>query len=355
MIRKTFNGGEVMKKLLVRGASGSSQILVGEAIYNLEQYIDARHTVIITDSTVNRLYQQQFPVGPIISIGMGEKIKTLETVTTIFNQLVEMEVDRSTFIMGIGGGIVCDVAGFVASTYMRGTRFGFASTTLLSQVDASVGGKNGVNFSGYKNMVGVFNQPEFVVCDMALLKSLPVREILCGFAEIIKHGAIADGRILDFLENHRDAALDLENAIVEHLVYRSVEIKAGVVTRDEREHGERRKLNFGHTFGHAIEKLTGMPHGEAVGIGMVMAAELSVCKGLLSPLDARRLERIIESYGLPIRPPVDVQSMLTAMRKDKKRVGAKIHFVFLDALGRARVEEIPFEELHQLVAATKMG
>jgi 3-dehydroquinate synthase len=210
----------------------------------------------------------------------------LETVTTIFNQLVDMEVDRSTLILGIGGGIVCDIAGFVASTYMRGTPFGFVSTTLLSQVDASVGGKNGVNFGGYKNMVGVFNQPEFVVCDMMLLKTLPFREIQCGFAEIIKHGAIADHRMLDFIENHRDAALDLESRIVEHLVYRSVEIKAGVVTRDEREKGERRKLNFGHTFGHAIEKLTGIPHGEAVGIGMVMAAALSVKKGLLSPVDA---------------------------------------------------------------------
>ena len=344
-----------MKKLLVSGASGSSQILVGESIDNLEQYLDKRRTVIITDSTVSSLYQERFPACPIISIGLGEKIKTLETVTTIFSQLVDLEVDRSTFILGVGGGIVCDIAGFVASTYMRGIRFALASTTLLSQVDASVGGKNGVNFGGYKNMVGVFNQPEFVLCDMALLKTLPVRELLCGYAEIIKHGAIADDHMLDFLENHRDAALDLERAIVEHIVYRSVEIKAGVVTRDEREHGERRKLNFGHSFGHAIEKLTGIPHGEAVGIGMVLAAKLSVQKGLLSPIDARRLERIVESYGLPVQPPVDAQSMLTVMRKDKKREGSQFHFVFLDALGSARVEEIPFDELHQLVAAVAMG
>ena len=344
-----------MKQLLVRAASGSSRILVGESIDNLKQYVDPQRTVIITDSTVARLYQKQFPACPIISIDSGEQIKTLETVATIFRQLVEMEADRSSVILGIGGGIVCDIAGFVASTYMRGIPFGFVSTTLLSQVDASVGGKNGVNFGGYKNMVGVFSQPEFVVCDMMLLKTLPFREIQCGFAEIIKHGAIADGRMLDFLENHRDAALDLDSAIIEHLVYRSVEIKAGVVTRDEREQGERRKLNFGHTFGHAIEKLTGIPHGEAVGIGMVLAATLSVQKGLLPPTDARRLERIVESYGLPVRPPVDAQSMLAAMRKDKKREGARIHFVFLDALGSARVEEIPFDELHRLVAAEKMG
>lgn len=349
------NGGEFMQTLLVEGASGSSRILVGESIENLKNYIDPRRTVIITDGTVSRLYRQQFPVGPIVSIGLGESIKTLETVATIFSRLVDLEVHRSTFILGIGGGIVCDIAGFVASTYMRGTRFGFVATTLLAQVDASVGGKNGVNFGGYKNMVGVFNQPEFVICDMALLKTLPVREILCGFAEIIKHGAIADGPMLDFLENHRDAALDLDSAIVEHVVYRSVEIKAGVVTRDEREHGERRKLNFGHTFGHAIEKLTGIPHGEAVGIGMVLAANLSVEKGMLARNDANRLEKIIHSFGLPVHPPVDVSSMLTAMRKDKKREGDRIHFVFLDALGSACVEEIEFEELYRLAKAARIG
>lgn len=352
---KLTDDGGVMKKLLVRGTSGSSQILVGESIDNLEQYLEPGRMVIITDSTVSSLYQKQFPVCPIITMGLGEKIKTLETVSTIYDQLVALEADRETFILGIGGGIVCDVVGFVASTYMRGLRFGFVSSTLLSQVDASVGGKNGVNFGGFKNMVGVFNQPEFVICDLALMKTLPVREVLCGYAEIIKHGAIVDDHMLDFLETHRDAALDLDRNIVEYLVYRSVEIKAGVVTRDEHEHGERRKLNFGHTFGHAIEKLTGIPHGESVGIGMVLAAKLSVQKGLLSPRDAQRLERIIASYGLPVRPPVDVQAMLRVVRKDKKRHGAGIHFVFLDALGSACVEEISWEELQRLVAALDMG
>jgi len=218
-----------------------------------------------------------------------------------------------------------------------------------------VGGKNGVNFGGYKNMVGVFNQPEFVVCDLALLKTLPVREVLCGFAEIIKHGAIADVSKLDFIETHRDAALELDEATISHLVYRSVEIKAGVVTQDERERGERRKLNFGHTFGHALEKLTGMPHGEAVGIGMVIAAGMSVEKGLLPRGDADRLEKIIQDYGLPVRPPVDFPSMLAALRKDKKREGDRIHFVFLEALGRARVEEIGLDDLSRLAETAGMG
>ena len=337
-----------MKKLLVRGASKSSKILVGESIDNLRPYIDDHRTVVITDNTVNDLYGNHFPDCPVITIGSGEKIKTLKTVATIFEKLVDLDADRSTFILGIGGGIVCDLAGFVASTYMRGTRFGFVATTLLAQVDASVGGKNGVNFGGYKNMVGVFNQPEFVICDLGTLNTLPIREILCGFAEIIKHGAIADGRMLDFIETHRDAALDLDPNIIAHLVYRSVEIKAGVVTRDERERGERRKLNFGHTFGHALEKLTGIPHGEAVGIGMVLAANLSVEKGLLNQQDAARLEQIIHSYGLPLRLPLDMDAILNAMRKDKKRDGDRIHFVFLESLGNAVIEDLAFKDLQAM-------
>ncbi len=346
--KATSQNGDGMKKLTVKGAFGSSQILVGESIDNLSRYIDPEKTVIITDHTVGGHYGHYFPDCPIISIESGEKIKTLETVSTIFQRLVDLEADRSTFILGVGGGIVCDITGFVASTFMRGTRFGFVSTTLLSQVDASVGGKNGVNFGGYKNMVGVFNQPEFVLCDLALLNTLPTREVLCGFAEIIKHGAIADAPMLTLLDAQRDAALALDATIMADLVYRSIEIKSGVVTRDEREHGERRKLNFGHTFGHALEKLTGMPHGEAVAIGMVVAATLSVEKGLLVRAEADRLEKIILHYGLPVKPPVDASAMLTALRKDKKREGNRIHFVFLEALGQAHVEQIDFDALYGL-------
>ncbi|PID40006.1 MAG: 3-dehydroquinate synthase [Proteobacteria bacterium] len=344
-----------MKKLLVRGNSGRSTILVGESLDHADTYIDGRRLVIITDSKVKEIYGDRFPDCPVITIALGEKNKTVDTVTSIFEKLVDLEADRSTFILGIGGGIVCDITGFVASTYMRGTRFGFVASTLLAQVDASVGGKNGVNFGGYKNMVGVFNQPEFVICDTTMLKTLPMREVLCGFAEIIKHGAIADGHMLDFIETHRDAALDLDPGIINHLVYRSVEIKAGVVARDEWEKGERRKLNFGHTFGHALEKITGIPHGEAVAIGMVMAANLSVQKGFLDRHDAVRMEQVVNSYGLPWQFPVNVADTLVAMRKDKKRDGDGIHFVFLDSLGNALVEEITFKKLRQLTSAVRIG
>ena len=343
-----------MKTLEIQAPTGRSRLLVGERLQRVGDYLPAGQIVILTDSTIQNLYADAFPDAPVIDMGTGESAKTLSTVERLYGELVDCEADRGVFVLGIGGGIVCDITGFVASTYMRGTGFGFVSTTLLSQVDASVGGKNGVNFGGFKNMVGVFNQPEFVICDLSMLKSLPAQEVLCGFAEIIKHGAIADARMLDFIEGNRDAALDLDETVIDYLVHRSVEIKAGVVTRDEREHGERRKLNFGHTFGHAIEKLTGVPHGEAVGIGMVLAARLSAEKQLLSANHADRLEKIIHAYGLPIRPPVDRSAMLDTLRKDKKREGDRIHFVFLDDLGRARVEEIELAELRRLAESARI-
>ncbi len=333
-----------MKKLDITGRNGSSCLAIGERLENLGTYIPEQ-AVIITDSRVRSLYGDQFPACPVIEIGQGETIKTLETVQTIFQRLVDLEVDRSGFIVGIGGGIVCDITGFVASTYLRGIGFGFVSTTLLSQVDASVGGKNGVNFSGYKNMVGVFNQPEFVICDMALLKTLPQEEICSGLAEIIKHACIEDRALFEFLETDRDRVLGLEPAAVERMVHDSVVIKSVIVNRDEHELGERRKLNFGHTFGHAFEKILKIPHGEAVAAGMVAAAALSVEQGCLTAQAARRIEALIESLHLPTRFDLDRGRVMDAMRRDKKRQGESIHFVLLEGIGKAVVEPITIEAL----------
>ncbi|MEA1949641.1 MAG: 3-dehydroquinate synthase family protein, partial [Thermodesulfobacteriota bacterium] len=241
-----------MKTLEIHGSTGDSTIRVGEKLLDLGKYIPSENVVIITDVNVKRFYQNNFPPHPVITIQTGEKIKNLDTVRSIYGELVELGVDRSTVIIGIGGGIVCDITGFVASTFLRGVKFGFVSSTLLSQVDASVGGKNGVNFKGYKNMVGVFSQPEFVICDLNLLNTLPQKEVLCGLAEIVKHAAIGDGDLFEYLEEHYRKALALDSAVIERLVYDSVVIKSAIVNKDEKEKGERRKLNFGHTFGHAI-------------------------------------------------------------------------------------------------------
>jgi 3-dehydroquinate synthase len=335
---------------MIHGSTADSKILIGESLQNLQNYIASERVAIITDSNVRRLYGKNFPPYEIIEIGTGEKIKNLETVKTIYGKLLDLAMDRSSFIVGIGGGVVCDITGFAASTYLRGVRFGFVSSTLLSQVDASVGGKNGVNFEGYKNMVGVFNQPEFVICELKLLKTLPEKEVLCGLAEVVKHAAIGDRDLFSYLEENDKKVLQLDEEVVEKAVYDSVLIKSGIVNRDEKEKGERRKLNFGHTLGHALEKTTGAPHGEAVSVGMVAASTLSEKKGYLSKKEKERIEALLKRFQLPTRVQIDGKKLLDAVRKDKKREGEGIHFVLLQGIGKAVVEKISVKELETLIS-----
>lgn len=338
-----------MKSIKIYGQSSDSLILISESLSHLPRYVQSRRAVIITDYNVSHFYRKDFPPWDVIEIGMGEGIKTLDTVKEIYNQLLELEVDRSCFLVGIGGGIVCDIVGYVASTYMRGLSFGFVSSTLLSQVDASVGGKNGVNFYGYKNMIGVFNQPEFVICDLDMLKTLPQKERLCGFAEIVKHAAIRDALLFEFLEKYTQEALALERFVIERLVYDSVQIKASIVQQDEKEKGLRRLLNFGHTYGHALEKTLGISHGEAVGIGMNKATNLSVQRGLLKIVDKERIEKLLQQLQLPTEIDVDKKKIWDAFKKDKKREGRGIHFILLNKIGEALVQEIPLRELEEII------
>lgn len=338
-----------MKTIHIQGMKGDSVIQIGETFENLKKYLPPENVAIVTDSNVARYYQSRFPPYEVIEIGVGERVKTLDTVQRIFEKFLHLEADRSWFMVGIGGGIVCDIAGFAASTFMRGIRFGFVSTTLLSQVDASVGGKNGVNFQGYKNMVGVINQPEFVICDIDMLKTLPEKDLLCGFAEIVKHGAIADENMFSYLEKNYQDALRLDSDVIEKLVYDSVVIKSGIVTRDERESGERKKLNFGHTFGHSIEVVCGVPHGEAVSVGMLLAARLSEARGCLIKEDVERIETLLKNLKLPTELPANKQKVLDALKRDKKRKGDCIDFVLLQRIGKAILEQIPITELKQIV------
>src|SRR4030042_1583743 len=293
------SGRILVKSITIHGSLRDSRVMIGESIRNVDRYLPRTDLITITDQNVYRHYHHLMPTDKVIRIGTGEKIKNLDTVAYILKELIRMEADRSVFILGIGGGIVCDITGFAASIYLRGVRFGFVSTTLLSQVDASIGGKNGVNFEGYKNMIGVFNQPDFIICDPVLLKTLPEKEIRNGCAEIIKHAVIADNALFDYLEAHHQGILRLEKDVVEKTVYESVMIKSGVVNLDEIEKGERRRLNFGHTLGHAIEKVTGWSHGEAISAGMCAAARISEKRGLLSGKDRTRIESILGNLGLP--------------------------------------------------------
>ena len=334
-----------MTSFRIAGLSGQSTIMIGEPLERLDSLCDAKKRVILTDTSVRALLGNLFPPWEVIEIGVGEASKTLATVETVYEAFLRHEVDRSSLVVAIGGGLVCDLAGYAASTYLRGLRFCFVPTTLLAQVDASVGGKNGVNFKGYKNLVGTFTQPDFVLCDFALLKTLPEPELKNGFAEVIKTAAVGDVALFSFLETAYKEALSLERAAIERIVNDCLKVKSRIVSLDEREKGERRKLNFGHTFGHALEKVNRLRHGEAVGLGMIVAARLSARRGLLSKSDAARLETLLGMFDLPVRTTIDADQLLDALRQDKKRENEEILFVLLNGIGDARVMPVGIDEL----------
>ncbi|MCX5814736.1 MAG: 3-dehydroquinate synthase [Proteobacteria bacterium] len=338
-----------MKRIEIIGKSGASRIVLGASINRLGEYYNPDRTMIITDETVRRLHGHLFPQCDVIEIGAGEESKTLDTVESIYDRFLHRELDRFSFIIGIGGGIVCDVAGFAASTYLRGLRFGFVPTTLLAQVDASIGGKNGVNYKGYKNLIGTFNQPEFVLCDFELLKTLPEGELRNGFSEVIKHAIIGDASLFSYLEDEWKNALMLDADVIEKIVSDSLAVKAGIVSIDETEKSKRRKLNFGHTIGHALEKITGNKHGEAISAGMVAAARLSEARGMLSQDDVERIEAVLSNFGLPLRIETDKDMIIDAIRKDKKRSGEEINFVLLHDIGNAEIVPIKIKELEEVI------
>jgi len=335
----------------VKGKSGLSSIHVGESLKNLEKYLPSTQVVIVTDEKIKQYYQKDFPDVPIITIGTGEGIKTLASIETILKELIRFSCDRSSFIVGIGGGIVCDITGFAASTFLRGVNFGFVSTSLLSQVDASVGGKNGVNLDSYKNMIGVFNQPEFVICDIDLLNTLPKKEISNGFAEIVKHALIFDAHMFDFIEENKQKALNLNYDTIFRLVADSVKIKSQVVQRDEKESGERRKLNFGHTIGHAIEKIEKAGHGRAVSMGMVAAAEFSRARHLISQEDVLRISSLLNGLNLPTTLNYNAKEIISAAGKDKKKQGSNLFYIFLEQIGKAKVEKISFNAMNEFITS----
>ena len=335
-----------MFQLTIHIGNFESQIVVGESYRHLAAYLpEKKQVLVITDANILKYYGDFFNVFPMIEIGTGEQNKTLDTLSYIYKRLLELNVDRNSFIVAVGGGIVCDVAGFAASTYMRGVPFGFVSTTLLSQVDASTGGKNGVNFGGFKNMIGVFNQPRFVLCDPSMMLTLPEREFISGFAEIVKAAAIRNAALFEYLEQNAEKALARDPEVIQHLVVESIKIKADVVQHDEREQGERRILNFGHTFGHAIEAQTGISHGEAVSIGMMIAAQRSVAECGFPQTQADRLEHLLLRLGLPVTTDASPENILRILLKDKKRESDSIYLVLLNEIGKTVIRKTPVENI----------
>lgn len=305
--------------------------------------------LVITNETVGRLYggvvvkslrNSGFDVH-YAAFPDGEEYKSLKTAASLYDACVDAGLDRGSWLVALGGGVVGDVAGFVAATYMRGIDFVQVPTTLLAQVDSSVGGKTGVNHSRAKNLIGAFYQPRLVLADVATLVSLSPREYRSGLAEVVKAGLIRDARFFEYLEREWLALSRLDPAVLTQAVRRSVEIKAAVVAADEREAGERAILNYGHTVGHALEAAAGygrITHGEAVSIGMVVEGKLSVDLGLLEPAALARIELLLSRLGLPTSPgDVSYEAAREAMRLDKKALAGKLRFALLERIGAATI------------------
>ena len=322
---------------------------------------DATAIAVVTNTTVAALYGTRVQRAlestgkPLLSIELpdGEQHKTWESLDRIFDALLAGALDRKAVLVALGGGVVGDICGFAASCYMRGIRFVQVPTTLLAQVDSSVGGKTAINHPRGKNMIGAFYQPLAVEIDPAVLGTLPAREISAGLAEIIKYGMIADPDFFAWCESHVDALRALDDEAIRYAVRRSCEIKAWVVSQDERESGLRAILNFGHTFGHAIESGLGYGqwlHGEAVGCGMVMAAELSALACGLDRLSVDRIRALVQAIGCPVDPPaLGAGRWLDLMRVDKKNEGRQIRYVLLPALGRAEVRAVDDDRVRPLL------
>jgi 3-dehydroquinate synthase len=291
-----------------------------------------------------------------IVLADGEQFKTWETLNRIFDALLEAKADRRSVLVALGGGVVGDLAGFAAATYQRGIAHLQVPTTLLAQVDSSVGGKTAINHPLGKNMIGAFHQPVAVVADTAVLATLPQAEYAAGLAEVVKYGAVDDAAFFDWIEANADALARRESAALAHAIRRSCEIKARIVAADERESGMRALLNFGHTFGHAIESASGYRewlHGEAVAAGMALAARFSARQGRLPAADAHRLVELLRGLRLPVDPPRFAPDVwLDFMGRDKKNEGGRITLVLLDRLGAASVvRDTPADALKQFLAA----
>lgn len=322
---------------------------------------DATAIAVVTNTTVGALYGARLRAAleatgkPLLTIELpdGEQYKTWESLDRIFDALLEAALDRKAVLVALGGGVVGDVCGFAAACYMRGIRFVQVPTTLLAQVDSSVGGKTAINHPRGKNMIGAFYQPQAVEIDPGVLATLPAREISAGLAEVVKYGMIADPAFFDWCEAHVDALRALDGEAIRHAVRRSCELKAWVVSQDERESGLRAILNFGHTFAHAIESGLGYGqwlHGEAVGCGMVMAAELSARVCGLEAGAVERIRALVQAIGCPTLPPgLGAGRWLDLMRVDKKNEGRHIRYVLLPALGRAEVRAVDDEIVRPLL------
>jgi shikimate kinase / 3-dehydroquinate synthase len=343
-----------MNKLRITFSGKATTYYFDADFSHLEKLVDKEHAVLITDEHLFSAQKRKFGGWNTIVINAGEQFKVQATVDSLIGQLIELGADRKTTLVGVGGGVVTDLTGYVAAIYMRGLSFGFVPTSILAMVDASVGGKNGIDVGVYKNMVGTIRQPQFLLFDYSLLKSLPKEEWISGFAEVIKHAAIKDAALFRELEKNKLSTYQRDKGALAKLIRRNVVIKSKVVEKDEFEKGDRRLLNFGHTLGHAIEKRYELSHGQAVSIGMVAASMLSE---QFTPFkDTDRIIATLKKYGLPTLydasgalAEFDAKEVMNVLRKDKKKEKDTMNYILLNKIGEGVVKPIPVTELDKLL------
>src|SRR5436190_13102153 len=336
-----------MKKLTYKFSSTSVDYYLTGGISHLKEIVEKDNTIIITDENVYNAHTKRFKNWNCIVLKAGEELKIQSTVDSVIEQLIEMEADRKTTLIGVGGGVITDITGYVASVYIRGIPFSFISTSILAMVDASICGKNGIDVGVYKNMVGVIRQPKFILHDMVFLNSLPQSEWENGFAEIIKHACIKDATMFKELEANTLKKYQGRQKSICELVQRNTIIKTKVVQSDEFEKGERRLLNFGHTLGHGLENQYELSHGQAISIGMTYASHIS--EQLIGFKEAQRVINVLEKYNLPTHAEFDKQKVFEVLKMDKKREKKEMNYVLLEKIGKGVVKSIELKTLEQII------
>ena len=336
-----------MKHINYKFSGSSTDYYLAYGIGHLKKITDSKATVLITDENVYNAHTKRFKGWNTIVLKPGEEFKVQATVDAVIEKLIEMEADRKTTLIGIGGGVITDITGYVASVYMRGLRFGFVPTSILALVDASIGGKNGIDVGVYKNMVGVIRQPSFILHDMVFLNSLPQAEWENGFAEIIKHACIKDAMMFAELEQNTLKTYQGRQKSICELIQRNVIIKTKVVQKDEFEKGERRLLNFGHTLGHALETQYELLHGQAISIGMTYACHIS--EQLAGFRQTEKVINVLEKYNLPTYASFNKQKVFDVLKMDKKRERKEMNYVLLEKIGKGVVRSISLKQLERII------
>lgn len=336
-----------MEKITTRFSNASTDFYFDSSIAELKNITDKKSAIIITDENVFKAHEKKFKGYNTIVLKPGEEFKIQATVDSIIDTLIKMQADRKSVLVGVGGGVITDLTGYVASVYMRGISFGFVPTSILDLVDASIGGKNGIDVGVYKNLVGIIRQPSFILHDVSLLQSLPQSEWENGFAEIIKHACIKDAVMFKQLQNASLQDYMKDKKLLTDLIRRNALIKVRVVQKDEFEKGDRRLLNFGHTLGHAIETQYELLHGQAISIGMTYACHIS--EQLSGFSQTEQVTDLLSQYNLPTYTNFDRKKVFEVLKMDKKRIKKEMNFVLLDKVGKAAVQAVDLKKLEKII------